>query len=353
MRVRCALPAGVVALAIWVVALILASKVALLAWLVAFAACSSVPIGCLAILMMVTLVPGKWRDLYLAPLLTGSAFLPLVAIALVPILIGVAILYPWTNATVTAGYPAFKAAWLSPAFFVVRQLLYLAILLGFWLLMLLAPFARIAAAGFGLIVYAIIASSMGVDLVESLRPDFHSSEFGLLFLSGQWLAGISFGILLGLAARPGGAPLAGAGPFAVALLCWAYLHAMQFIVIWAADIPDEVIWYLDRGVGIWAVITPLLFLVQGFGPFFAILSPTVRNSRRSMIAIAVVTLAMRVVESAWLILPGEAVGWAVAPLIVVAVIAMGGLGIAAVQRVARDRPRWINPGGWAVEARSA
>ena len=37
------------------------------------------------------------------------------------------------------------------------------------------------------------------------------------------------------------------------LLLWAYLHAMQYIIIWAGNIPDEVIWYLRRATGGWAL----------------------------------------------------------------------------------------------------
>ena len=39
------------------------------------------------------------------------------------------------------------------------------------------------AASVGLIVYALTVSLAGVDWMESLEPDFHSSIYGLLFLS--------------------------------------------------------------------------------------------------------------------------------------------------------------------------
>lgn len=124
----------------------------------------------------------------------------------------------------------------------------------------------------------------------------------------------------------------------VALLAWGYLHTMQFIVIWAGDIPEEVRWYLARGTGGWAVVTAVLFLVQGFGPFFAILSPSVRSSRKAMTAIALVTLAMRPVEAAWLVLPQQEGVWAALLLAVAALIAMAGVGAAAVAALRKRRP---------------
>lgn len=350
---RMALPMGLVALIAWIIGAILFAKAALLAWLVAFLGFSSVPIGCLAVLMMATLVPGSWRQLYTAPLLLGSALLPLAAVALIPLLIGLGMIYDWTNPAVTTAYPAFKAAWLSPGFFIARQILYLAILLGIWLAMLLIPQNRSAIAASGLIAYALFASWMGVDLGETLRPDFHSSEWGLLILSGQWLAGIAFGILMGLSTWTGPAPRSAAGAFVVALLAWAYLHAMQFLVIWSGDIPDEARWYVDRGLGGWAIATAALFLLQGFGPFFALLSPAVRASKRWMTAIAVLTLAMRPFEAAWLLLPGQHAGWAALPLILVALLAMIGIGAGLLDLVRRRRPDWVNASGWGVQMRSA
>ena len=82
---------------------------------------------------------------------------------------------------------------------------------------------------------------------SSTEPAFHSSIYGLLALSNQWLAGISFAILLGLWTSDGKAPRAASGVLITAILIWAYMHAMQYIVIWAGDIPDEVHWYLERG----------------------------------------------------------------------------------------------------------
>jgi len=195
------------------------------------------------------------------------------------------------------------------------------------------PGLRPAIAAGGLIAYALAASWMGVDLAESLTPEFHSSIYGLLILGGQWMAALGFGLVLGLFGKTGRPGFAAAGAYAVALLMWAYLHAMQFIVIWSGDIPEEVGWYLARGTGGWAVLTAFLFLIQGLAPFFALLSPSVRSSRNAMIAIGLVTLAMRPVESAWLLLPGQPSQWAAAGLGLVALIAMGGFGAALVRFV--------------------
>ena len=38
------------------------------------------------------------------------------------------------------------------------------------------------------------------------------------------------------------------------LLLWAYMHAMQYIIIWAGNIPSEVTWYMRRESGGWAFV---------------------------------------------------------------------------------------------------
>jgi hypothetical protein len=339
--IRFSLPVGLAALAAWVVGLVFVAKAALLGWLVALVAFASIPVGCLAMLMMVVLVPGSWRRLYTGPLLLGSALLPLAAIAVVPVLIGMGSLYSWSDPNVTAAYPAFKAAWLSPAFFAVRQAIYWAILIGLWLAMLLRPALRLACAAVGLIVYALVASWMGIDLAETITPDFHSSIYGLLMLASGWVAAIGFALAIGLAPARTPAPISAAGAFLVAMLMWAYLHAMQFIVIWSGDLPDEVGWYVSRGTHGWEWLTALLYLGQAIGPFFALLMPAVRNSRRAMVIIGLLTLGLRPIESAWLILPQQSFGWAVWLLAPLALLAMAGLGGASVAALRGRLPDWF------------
>ena len=130
-----------------------------------------------------------------------------------------------------------------------------------------------------MILYALIGSLIGIDFAESTEPQFHSSIYGLLALTNQWLAGISFAILLGLWSSNGKPHRAAAGVLVTAILMWAYMHAMQYIVIWAGDIPKEATWYLERGRDGWWALAWLLYGLQGLLAFGALLSPSVRTSR--------------------------------------------------------------------------
>jgi hypothetical protein len=348
-----ALILGVAGLIGWAVGLALAPREALVAWLVCWLGWGSIPIGALAVLMLVALIPGTWRQLYARPLVIGTTLMPIVAIAVIPLLAGVEIIYPWTAAGATAGYAAFKAGWLSTGFFVARTIAYLLVLsLIAWALLTVRPKLRAPVAAAGVILYALIGSLIGIDFAESTQPEFHSSIYGLLALSNQWLAGISFAILLGLWSSEGKAPLAAAGVLVTALLIWGYMHAMQYIVIWAGDIPAEARWYIERGQGGWGALAWLLYGLQGLVTFAALLSPKVRGSRKAMMALAGLTIVMRLIEQSWFVLPGiEGIGWAVAPLILAASLAMLGFGWVTAVALRRREEAWNEP-EWVGKARS-
>ena len=97
-----ALIIGIVGLLGCAIGLILAPRDALIAWLVAWIAWGAIPIGALALLMMLSLIPGTWRAFYAKPVAIGASLVPLVAIAMIPLLAGVALIYPWTDPAVTA-----------------------------------------------------------------------------------------------------------------------------------------------------------------------------------------------------------------------------------------------------------
>lgn len=327
-----ALAIGLVGCAASAIGLLLAPRTALTVWLAAFLGWSVVPVGCLAMLMMVASVPGSWRPLLAGSLAAGASLLPLLALTFLPVLIGFRVIYPW--AAPDAHLPAFKALWLSPMFWILRAIFYFAVLIGLQRALAAArETMRPAIAAGGLIIYALIGSTLGVDWAESIEPQFHSSIYGLIFLSSQWLGALAFALTLKMPGRTEKPPFAASGPLITALLFWGYIQAMQYIVIWSGDIPAEAHWYLERDAGIWSLVTWAIVFGQGVLPFLALCSPRVRESGRALIVVALATLAMRLVEAAWLVLPpAHLAAWPTALLLVAAWVAIGGLGAAMLLR---------------------
>lgn len=134
------------------------------------------------------------------------------------------------------------------------------------------------------------------------------------------------------------------------LMLWAYMHAMQYIVIWSGDIPDEVAWYLHRASAGWGVVLTALMLLQFVIPFFAMLSGRVRYGREPLLVIAGATLGLRFVEAFWLVLPSApAAGPVLALTIPATVLATGGVWLPAfgeaLQRLEAARPSQAHGAG--------
>ena len=304
-----------VALAGIVVALPIDPHAVLVSYLAAVAAVSAIPIGALGVLMIGYLVPGRWTEGLHAPLTAAALTMPLAGLLFAPVLIGMPWLYPWAQHAASAP-GSLQAVYLTPLFFAARTVVYFLIwtALTLWVRRSWAHPARmITAASAGLILYASTASFAGIDWLESLTPEFHSSIYGLLFLTFQVLAGLAFALAVALW-RPGAPTFSYGAILLSALLLWAYIQAMQYIIIWSGDIPEEAVWYLRREAGGWGVVSWGLVLLQFVGPFFVMLSTQVRNGRKPLLAIAVLTLALRFVEAVWLALPGTGVQGAILAL---------------------------------------
>jgi hypothetical protein len=270
-----------------------------------FAVCA-IPIGASGVLFTSYLVRAGWtRDLQ-GPLSQAALTMPFAALLFIPVLAGLVWIYPW--AAEPAGLPAFKAFYLTPWFFVLRAILYFAIwtALAVWAARAYGNDAAMTrAASAGLIVWALTVSWSGIDWLESVEPHFHSSIYGLFAISFALLAAFAFGLLVLLALK-GSHQMSNAsysGVLLAALLLWAYLHAMQYIIIWAGNIPDEVVWYLTRLDGGWRYALWGLFIGQFFLPFFALLSARIRASTEALLWIAGATLAFRHLEAVVLVLP--------------------------------------------------
>jgi hypothetical protein len=296
--------AAIAALAL-VAGLIVDSHSTLAAYLVALVALGAIPVGALGILMMTYLVRRAWTPALHVILISATAAIPVVALLFVPVLAGMAHLYP--AAVGGAPLAPFKAVYLTPWFFALRTIVYFAIWssLALWLRNAWNDSERMTrAASAGLIVFALSLSLAGVDWIESLEPNFHSSVYGLLFLSFSLLNGLAFALGAALLLRRRIGSLKGYSALLLSLiLLWAYLHAMQYIVIWSGNISAEVIWYLKRSTGGWQFVWIVVSLGQFVFPFLALLSERARGDRRWLLALCGLTLAMRCCEAAVLILP--------------------------------------------------
>lgn len=275
------------------------------AYLVAWSAWGAIPIGALIVFATSYLVRRRWTAALHPIFVATSGILPVAALTFIPVLLFMKEIYP--AIADGSSLPQFKAHWFVPWFFVLRAVLYFLI----WIA--LAEWFRrawrndgamIRAASVGSIVWTLTVSFAGVDWLESLEPEFHSSIFGLLVFSFLLVNGTAFVIAAGLLSMRRLGPSRGySGLLLSVLLLWCYLHAMQYIVIWSGNIPKEVTWYLARSANGWQFVLAALSFGQFIFPFCAMLSSRVRSDPHWLLALCVLTLAMRWLEAAILILP--------------------------------------------------
>ncbi|MCK1478829.1 hypothetical protein ABIB06_006344 [Bradyrhizobium sp. LB8.2] len=290
---------------ILIAGLVLDARSTVAAYLAAWIAWSAVPIGALALFMTSYLVRRRWTEALHPVFLAATGTLPVAALAFIPVLLFMKEVYP--AAADPSSLPPFKAAWLMPWFVILRAVLYFAV----WIA--LASWLRgawrndepmVRAASTGLIVWALTASFAGIDWMEALEPDFHSSIYGLLYLSIAMVNGTAFVVAAGLLSMRQIGPSRGYSALLMSvLLLWCYLHAMQYIVIWSGNIPNEVSWYIARSDNGWQYALAGVAFGQFVVPFCAMLSSRVRSDPHWLLALCALTLAMRWLESAILILP--------------------------------------------------
>jgi hypothetical protein len=314
---------GAVALALAILLCVFAHFQLAGAYLFAWLFWIGLPLGALAILMLIELIGGK-LEIILGATLRGIilALAPLALLSL-PMLIRPSAFYSWAR---DGGTPAGNPFYMQPGFFDARTIIYLAI----WLILasiFLIPARRRIAAAIGLIIHSLIISLAAFDWAMSLEPDWHSSEYGLLLLCGQMLGALAlaaawrFGPGKGDDSHDTGTLLLGG------VVVWLYLQAMQYIVIYAGDLPSEIPWLVRRESGVWFAVMLLLLVCEFVVPFFGLIGAKIRNNPSAVALFGVAILFGHLLDTAWLVLPPFDGGGGAFIEDILTLIGIGGLAI--------------------------
>lgn len=296
------LGAGALALAVLFGGTRGAAASCLAAWLVLLA----LPVGALPVTVVAERFGRKVRERggveMLASLRRLMALMPAAALIGLPVLAASPLLYPWTG-----GPPrtALAGIWFTVPFFLARGIIYLAAWT--WLCLRFArPFdepgeGRTVPA---VALHAVVGTLFAIDVVASLDPRLDSAILGLLLMTA-W-SGLAFAAAILLAweepepigrgrAVPGRGRLI---PLVVLLGLWAYMHFLQALIVWSANLPPEVAWYHARGG--WTGRT--LAVAAGVVASLAGLA-TLRPGRVIVRALAAAALLVHALEMFWLVTP--------------------------------------------------
>jgi hypothetical protein len=255
---------------------------------------------------------------------------PAVCLLLAPVLLAMKKLYPWTDLSRLTPQARRlveeKAAWLNEPSFVVRSVVYLAVLLVVgellrsWSLRqdrgnALATTMRkrmIALSVGGIPLVAIIVTFASFDWFMSLEPTWYSDIYGVYIFAGGFLSALGlFGAMLVVAAARKDLPrgvsvehFSAVGRLELAMVIfWTYIGWAQLVLQWIADLPLEVTWYLSRWAGGWQWFGFVLLIVHWAIPFFYLLQRGLKRRPVPFIAISVWLVAVHLLDIYYLILP--------------------------------------------------
>jgi hypothetical protein len=282
-------------------------------------------LGCLGILLMHHTVGGKWGMVIRRLCEAGARTIPFMAIFLVPVFLGIRILYMWARPeAVHDAVIQEKASYLNVPFFIARTIFYFAVwtlyayLLSWWSKRQdltgdqgLASRMRSVSAP-GLVVFTFTATFAFVDWIMSLEPDWYSTMYGAMFVVGQMLEAFALVIALAivlsqwepLRAYITAQHLHDLGNMLLTFtVLWAYLSFSQYLIIWAGNLPDEVPWYVRRLGGSWGWIALAIVIFHFALPFLLLLQRDIKRRASLLIKVCLLMLVIRIVDVYWVVEP--------------------------------------------------
>lgn len=262
-----------------------------------------------------------------------------------------AVVFPW----VLHPLPE-KAAWLNVPFFFARDGVGLLAMTGVSIWFLRAsrradsvrwaesygdihepppPVRRLAPAV--ILLYAVVYSLVGFDLVMSLAPRWRSTLFGAYFAAGAFWSGlVAMGVLVVFGRRPRrldtsgerGGILHDLGKLVFAFsVFWAYLLWSQYLPIWYADLPSETFFVAPRVRYLpWGALGWLAFLLVWVVPFTVLMGRRPKRTPAIFGSVCVLGLVGIWVERYVLVVPSLSpkaipLGW------IEAAVSLGFLGV--------------------------
>jgi hypothetical protein len=318
------------------------------AYLVAYTFWMGVIMGAMALLMVQHLSGGVWGIILRRPFEAAVRTLPIMTVLFIPIVFGMHSIYEWSLPE-AANDPAIqaKALYLNPTSFIVRQVIYFAIwnVMGFLLTKWSAEHDRTGdpglldklskLSGAGLLIYGLTMTFAAVDWTMSVNPHWFSTIWGMLYVGGQGLSAFAFGICV-LVMLAQTAPLnrvltnhhfhdLGKLLFAF-LMLWAYLSFSQFLIIWSANLPEEIPHYLNRWENTWKFLSIFIVVGHFMVPYALLLSRDIKRNYGRLRIIATWLLFARLAEYFWHVAPElHKDGMTVSLLDVALPLALGGI----------------------------
>jgi hypothetical protein len=255
----------------------------------------------------------------------------LMAVLVVPVVLGMHHLYHWTHVEEAAHDPilAGKLGFLNPTFFIARLVVYFLVWGALaWFFhrtsvrqdatadpALSVRMERVSAPG--MVLFALTANFAAFDLLMSLDPHWFSTIFGVYYFAVSVVCffAVMPKILVGLQLR---GVLDGAvtvehfhdlGKLLFAFtVFWAYIAFSQYMLIWYGNIPEETEWFLKRQTGDWAWVSVALIFGHFVIPFLLLVSRAIKRRPPLLALVGTYMVVMTWIDIYWLVIPEFSAG---------------------------------------------
>ncbi len=273
-----------------------------------------------------------------------TSVLPLGGALLLLTFFGIHALYEWSHTEVVVDDPILSAKtfWLNTPFFVGRALLYF----GLWwflarkivalskhqdangMVEIGAKNKRYSAAF--IVVFAFTFSLASMDWIMSLEPHWYSTIFGIYNFAGLFQTALAAMTILVIMLKRRG-PLRevvtadhlhnlGKLVFAFSTF-WMYIWFSQYMLIWYANIPEEVTYLINREQGTWVIFTIVNVVFNWAIPFIVLLPQWTKKHEGLLLRVCVIIMIGHWIDLVWMILPPfmsagpELFVWEMAPML--------------------------------------
>jgi hypothetical protein len=282
-----------------------------------------------------------------------AALIPLAIVLLFIGYLSLPVLFPWTRPE-AAHNPILvaKAPWLNTTFFAIRLVVCAVLWLLFYFFYVRGSLrqdtskdpaftvkARRLAPPF-MVTFFFTITIVAFDWISSLEPEWYSDMFGVYLFAGTFLSGIAamaIGVLAllrkGRLRDVGSQHYYNLGTLGLAFtVFYAYISFAQYMLIWYADLPEEIVWFKHRLEGGWQSIALLLPIFHFAIPFFLLVGGSPKKRPWVLRIAALSILFGHFVDIYWLIVPTISptplLGW---PELVMACLFLG-LGFLQIRR---------------------
>lgn len=329
---RVAAVVGAFGVLLSLVGLVFQPRLALSAWLVAFSWAVSIALGALIFLMCGYAAGAGWPVAVRRFTEAVTSTLPVLALALVPVLLGAEELYLWIHPPAHLGEEArrlleHKAPYLNLPFFAARGVVYVVLWASIaWALQRWSfrgdrlrepasgpPHRKERALSAAMLPpVGLTLTFASFDWLMSLQPEWFSTAFGLYYFAGGFVASLGLVAALAHAAQRSGLVedkltafhfhALGRLLFAFSVF-WAYIAFFQALLIQLANKPEEVTFFIARIHGGWGVAVWLLIFGRFLLPFFVLLPRSVKLRPPVVAGVGVFIVATHYLDIYWLVAP--------------------------------------------------